>query len=64
MLGAIGNDLLFGKPVGKRQRKAGKPVIQYLLEILSFQAGWRRFAHRLFVRLCPIWGDLVRNVDV
>jgi hypothetical protein len=29
-------------------------AIHNLMEILSFQAGRRRFAHRLFVRLCLI----------
>jgi len=38
MLGAIGNDLPFGKPVGKRQSKAGK---------LSFNFCWKSVVSRL-----------------
>ncbi|WP_395637880.1 hypothetical protein, partial [Sphingorhabdus sp.] len=46
-------------------RVQGKDIAFHnLLEIRCFQAGRRRFAHRLFVRLCLERGMLVRNVDV
>ena len=38
MLGAIGNDLLFGKPVGKRQRKVAS---------LPFNFCWKSLVSKL-----------------
>jgi hypothetical protein len=50
---------------GGYRRVQGKHIVFHnSLEIRCFQAGWRRFAHRLFVRLCLKRGMLVRNVDV